>query len=780
MKGIKLWLGCFQVLVLVILLGLAVKQDRTHFQADLLSILPANEQSALIKNAEKWFFDQYKTRVMVTLSGENAIVAHDHLRQVFSQKGWLDTSLQSLDVSEITKFYAQFQGALLTKSYQALLEKPELLVPFATEKLTSTVNPFVGASFNQDPSLSVADFTEQQLSDNSVVSVKNDRLVINDNGRTNYLLVLNLPEESTGLVNSQITSKELLGYFTSIQQSYTSVKMVYSGIIFHTAENAAQAEFEMSFFGGVSMLGMLIIIVWVFRSILPIVGALLTIANAVLAGLTALVWIFPSVHMLSFVFGITLIGIAIDYSFHIMVEYLKEPKDRENQSSNRLDKRASLISHKKVVRSIFLGFITTALGYLVFAFAPLDLMPQIAAFVIAGLAGALAFSTLLLPSLMLSMPTIKFNFPIIENVIRLFKKIKEHSRVITITLSVVLVMAYAVVPLKFDDNIRLLNASSKQLLANEKTHQLLLNNDNVHRFYVSADSFQALLELEENITSEIIQKVPNAKVNTLSDWVPSKKKQELSFELLSAAQKRGVFDELSTMFDYPISFDKLNYLEEVDLNNSPISLITYSKLYHSKFNVGVSDNHAERQGYVSLMEVKGLDQLQLNALVVQLAGKYNQQVSYADKASTLTKVLTEFRLQLYWGFIFVFVIILLIFSWFFTIKAAVKSGILLAIVVALSLYASMLVQQTLNIFNVFSIMLILALAIDYLIFYRERGLLMSNVLAISLSAISSILVFGMLSFSKTPAVFSFGLTVMFGIAFIYLLAPIVVKESYEK
>ena len=77
-------------------------------------------------------------------------------------------------------------------------------------------------------------------------------------------------------------------------------------------------------------------------------------------------------------------------------------------------------------------------------------------------------------------------------------------------------------------------------------------------------------------------------------------------------------------------------------------------------------------------------------------------------------------------------------------------------------------------------MLILALAIDYLIFYRERGLIQSNVVAISLSAVSSILVFGMLSFSKTPAVFSFGITVMFGITFIYLLAPMVALPTSFK
>ena len=767
MKGIKLWLGVIQLLVLLTLLTVAIKQERTHFQADLLSVLPAVEQSVLVENAETWFFDQYKTRVMVTLSGDNAIEAHDQLHTLLSEKQWLDTSLQSLDVSEITQFYTQYQGALLTKSYQALLEQPEQLVPFATEKLTATADPFVGASFNQDPSLSVADFAEQQFDQHSAVSVKEGRLVINGDADMNshenlhYLLVLTLPETAAGLVNSQLTSNELLSFFNRVKQSYPNVDIVHSGIIFHTAENAAQAEFEMSFFGGVSMLGMLVLIIVVFRSIFPIIGALLTIANAVLAGFVALVWLFPTVHMLSFVFGITLIGIAIDYSFHIMVEYFQTT---ETTATNNTSKKQP---DQQVVKSILLGFVTTAVGYLVFAFAPLNLMPQIATFVIAGLAGAVAFSLLILPHIMVRGVTAKGKVQFVENVIRLFKHIQHHQRKITLLLGLLLVIAYAIVPLKFDDNIRLLNASSEQMLANEKNHQQLLQNTNVYRFYVVATSFQALLEKEEQISADINQQLPNAQVNTLSDWVPSKQKQQLSFGILSAAQQSGVFDQLSTMFDYPISFDQLNYLEEAELTHSPLSTIVTSKLYRGNSTL------ANEQGYVSLMEVKQLTQAQLAELLPRLTEKYPQHLVYVDKAGTLTQVLTEFRLQLYWGFVLFFIVILLVFSLRFTVKDALKSGAILILVIALSLYASMLVQQTLNIFNVFAIMLILALAIDYLIFYRERGLLKPNVLAITLSAISSILVFGMLSFSQTPAVFSFGITVMFGISFIYLFAPII-------
>jgi predicted exporter len=93
---------------------------------------------------------------------------------------------------------------------------------------------------------------------------------------------------------------------------------------------------------------------------------------------------------------------------------------------------------------------------------------------------------------------------------------------------------------------------------------------------------------------------------------------------------------------------------------------------------------------------------------------------------------------------------------------------------------SYLVQGPLNLFNVLAMMLILALAIDYLIFYQYRGTNPSNVLAISLSALSSLFVFGVLIFSNTPAVYSFGLTVMLGIVSIFILAPLSVVNKEEQ
>ena len=90
------------------------------------------------------------------------------------------------------------------------------------------------------------------------------------------------------------------------------------------------------------------------------------------------------------------------------------------------------------------------------------------------------------------------------------------------------------------------------------------------------------------------------------------------------------------------------------------------------------------------------------------------------------------------------------------------------------------IQGSLSLFNMLGALLVVALAIDYLVFYQINKLQPKNILAISLSAASSMWVFGMLSASSTPAIFSFGLTVMVGILAVYILSPLSVLPSQKE
>src|SRR5690606_34491900 len=84
----------------------------------------------------------------------------------------------------------------------------------------------------------------------------------------------------------------------------------------------------------------------------------------------------------------------------------------------------------------------------------------------------------------------------------------------------------------------------------------------------------------------------------------------------------------------------------------------------------------------------------------------------------------------------------------------------------------------LNLFHLLALALVFGIGIDATLFIAEAAeRLDPTAFAITLSALTTILSFGLLSFSTTYAVRSFGLTVLIGIVCGYLLTPLTVRTA---
>jgi predicted exporter len=80
---------------------------------------------------------------------------------------------------------------------------------------------------------------------------------------------------------------------------------------------------------------------------------------------------------------------------------------------------------------------------------------------------------------------------------------------------------------------------------------------------------------------------------------------------------------------------------------------------------------------------------------------------------------------------------------------------------------------TFTFFNAMAMVLILSIGVDYSVFCAETSGARKPVtaLAIALAALSTILSFGMLAFSRVFAVHAFGVTMLIGISLAFLFAP---------
>jgi predicted exporter len=107
-----------------------------------------------------------------------------------------------------------------------------------------------------------------------------------------------------------------------------------------------------------------------------------------------------------------------------------------------------------------------------------------------------------------------------------------------------------------------------------------------------------------------------------------------------------------------------------------------------------------------------------------------------------------------------------------------------AVASVLSLAILGLAGQSLQLFHVLALMLLLGVGVDYGIFMQEDPRRGNDApwLAVGLSAVSTLLSFGLLALSATPALRAFGLTMLLGTALVWLAAPcftVTIEERHE-
>ncbi|TQF69600.1 hypothetical protein [Pseudoalteromonas luteoviolacea] len=742
-KKLHLPLGLAQLIMAVSFLVYLLVQGKVHLEADILSLLPS-EDIEFVNEAENAFFQRYKNNVIIAFSGEDAKAAHDEIRTNYGEKGWLYGNASFPELEAIAKLFGAYKGYLLTEESRQMLAQGSSLGDAALAKLNSAFDPFSPLFFPIDPTLTTASFVQSALAQQaSKLTVEAGRLVVNDDLKQ-YVLMLSLPladigsmKEATDIVYSVRDS------LADVEAVYSNLSISYSGIPFHTAENMRQADKEMRWLGGASAFFIVLIVLWSFKSIRALLAVLVTQLNAVCFGLLALSLLYDSVHVITLVFSITLIGIAIDYSFHVMTT-----------------KQDDLVAYHNVRSAVKLGCVSTATGYCAFMMLPMEALEQVGIFIAFGLVGALCSALFIIPSMLRRYAGQSRLERLGEGVVAVLDASRAKTRV---TICVIGLLSIALVMINeqvFNDDIALLNASSGELRVNEFEHQQWYFGTQSQRLILWETDLEALLEKEEALVAALKLQSPTVTAQAISNWLPSKSRQQKNLALLTEAQNRGDFVTLSGLMGRPIEL-------------GTTSNLTLETLLESELGELLSSQYLKLDGYhVSLVYINHAEKHDIDTVLVNFV-----QAARIDKAEQLSQVLLEMRHSLLIWFAIALSVFLAILCVRFDLMSAVKSGFWLLLSCLIGLSGSLLLQGSLNLFNLLALVLLVALAIDYFIFYLKCGQESSTALAISLSALSSVFVFGMLSFSQTPAIYSFGYTIMIGIVSIYFVAPLVVKRK---
>ncbi|MCW8832657.1 MAG: hypothetical protein OQK03_05015 [Colwellia sp.] len=733
-------------------LFIKISSSEQQYNAGLLAALEINspKHQAAIALGEN-----YQNKLLL-------LVGHKELKQAVSiaseitarlkTEPWLaniySNPLNSKQLQQLVSYYGASPFSYLASSHKETLNsalknnQTKSLSDEYFSLLSQWADPIVSHSLDKDTTLTLATFLKERLFSTAQSGAnwqfsQQEFMLKGDD--FNYIpIFVNIKPEHTNIRDSVAIYQALQGIKANYSQISTvgnDSEVLMTGMVLHSAAASLQAQSEISSFGLFSLVGVIIIILLAFRAITPLIACLAVISSALLVGIVALTLWFDAIHLLAFVFAVSILGIAVDYGFHVLV--LRQHTQESAQTIR-----------SKVFLPLTIALVSTIAGYSLFFTTPINLLHQVVVFVGFGLVGAYLSALLLLPNIQFSSTGTSFAIVM-----------KQRFTYLVIALAILFV---SIKGLNFDDSIGNLNTKSSSLVQEEQK-VAKLTGENVYPYMVliSGDNQDSLLQ-DTQLLSKTLRS-QGAVLKSISDWQLPQTEQQKNIDLIKANWQSDHYSAIKPYLD-----DKA--VESALLKAKPIAL----QPNFIAQNMGVDIKQVAEQYWTALLLNAPLTKEQKQSLTQV------KDASYVNLPLALSEQLGEVRTNILQVAIPAVLVILTILSFYFGFASAFIMLLVPIVSAGLALVISQLFQASLNIFNILACLLIITLAIDYVVFFRAHGVTKLISHTISLSAISSALTFGVMTFSTTPAVSSFGLTLLLGISLAWLLSHLTPLNYIKK
>lgn len=541
-----------------------------------------------------------------------------------------------------------------------------------------------------------------------------------------------------------------------------SVELLAAGVPLIAEAAAAQAAGEMKTIGLGSLLAVILLVAFSFRGPLPVLLVATSLLVGVGAALVATWWVFGKVHVLTLVFGAALVGVAEDYGIHYFAARQGDPR------------RGGVAQLDRLLPGLLLAFATSALAYAAIGLAPFPGLRQMALFSSVGLLAAFLTVACWFPLWPKQAPKTSWLSGRVSRSLAAWPRLSviqangrdPGTRSGWLALGIVVLAVVTAIAglnrLGVDDQLRSLQGVPVDVLERKQQVAALLDAPSPAQFFiVEADDEEALLQREEALIDALR---PLREDNVLSGWqalseaVPSAGRQRQDREAVTALEStvRAHLAEALGQALAPTAPDAPAALDIATWLGSPLSLAERPLWL------------GEHEGRVaSVVRLSGVHPQSLQPLAA-LAG---EGVRWVDRTADYSRLLKAYRVQIQgWLVLGVLAIALALMLRFGRQSWRALVPTLLAGALALGVQG--LIGEPLQLFNVLALMLLLGVGIDYGIFLLEHQNDGASWLAVSLGAASTVLGFGLLALSETPALHGFGLTMLVGVGAVWGLSPL--------
>ncbi|WP_175942222.1 MMPL family transporter [Caballeronia sp. BCC1704] len=759
-------------------------QGPSPLETNLLALLPATEADPVAEQAVDRLANALGDRTVFLISSRNA----DHAKAAAKRYGAalresgafasVTAELPPFDVAQIAALYAPYRFGLLTRDDRDALANATNGVQALSDALMQRIyNPVHGPLATQladDP----FGWLEHWLNDlplaTSGLELEDKLLVAHRGDMTSVLVVTTLH----GSAYESRTQRAVLSAAAQAQAAVTAAwpdaTVARAGAVFYAQAARSASEREVHLIGVASACGIALLMLWVFRSPRLLLLGFLSTALGIVCALAFAMLVFGKLHLLTLVFGASLIGEAVDYSIQYFVVYLGAQREWDARKGAR-----------SVRPALSVALATSLLGYAILAWVPFPALKQIACFAMAGIGVAFASVMSLLPALLVRGPKAARRrlFSSSATLLARWRGAIGGKRAGLVAAVLVAIALPGWLRLTSDDDIHLLIQRDPVLVAQENEVRTAVGVEDTAQFFVVRGvSEQAVLERAEALGERLDALTSDQSVDgwrSVTQFVPSARAQAQARALIA----QHVFADPAAL---RATLSRAGFRDDIadawiasfgHANAEPLSVgrwlaAPWSQPFRHLW-LGPYDAAGQR-GYAAIVMPRRVTQKNEPALIK--VARAIEGVTFVDKAASVSKLFGAYRVDsgMWLGGALVLVHALLMMRYGPRGGIATTLPVLLAVGVTLAAFGY--ARVPFNLFNCLALMLVLGVGANYAVFLRE-GCLRSDAdlgavwAGVLLSASTTLLSFGLLGMSAMPALKSFGATLALGILVAVLLAP---------
>lgn len=392
----RIWLGYHLLILIAFVAVFFVNGRKITIDSDLFNMMPKPAMKKALSAADEKLTQMSGQNMFILASNEDFAEAKNAAIELYekmiSSDKFENVSLyQDLSAMNETLAFVEKKRANLLGENDILLLENGGAQQFAENALGKVYGSFTMTNLSnleEDPFLLSenalenylaklsASGTSMSLKDGVLASfVKPEGIDGIENARW-YVMIRSSLSKKGSVLASHENGVEFLNQAASEIESRSNgeTHFVFSGTPFHSYKASSNASKEISVISTVSILIVVVILLFVFRSPLPILASVASILVSILVAFMATISVFGKMHVLTLVFGTSLIGSCIDYSLHFFI----------NWKANLALKSGAEI-RTFLFKGLSLSLLSTVLCYFVLLFAPFNLLRQMSVFSSAGI-----------------------------------------------------------------------------------------------------------------------------------------------------------------------------------------------------------------------------------------------------------------------------------------------------------------------------------------------------------------------------------------------------------